>query len=163
MDQPTKGYKTTEFWLTLLAVVVSAVVAVGVVPTESPWGKALAVVGAVLASLGYTVARSSLKKGPPTAVVALALGALLLSGCCSTATCYLAKAHVALSKVDQIALQEIGKVCMAKAEECRGKPPAECPGWSKCNEARNIYKVAVDGVDSHLAVVNRTLVGLGVP
>ena len=53
------GIKTTEFWLSLAAVVVGATVVV--VPEGSIWAKALGVALAALSSLGYSALRSGLK------------------------------------------------------------------------------------------------------
>ncbi len=57
----TKGYKTSEFWLALAAVLVGAVLTSGALPAEH-WGLKLAgVIAAVLASLGYTAGRAFVK------------------------------------------------------------------------------------------------------
>ena len=58
---PTPGYKTSEFWLTLLAMVVSAIAASGGLAPDSPRAKLVGVVLAVLAALGYTAGRSAVK------------------------------------------------------------------------------------------------------
>lgn len=57
------GVKTTEFWMNLL-VQLTAVVTVATTAANTPgsvWIKALAVIGAVLASLGYTTSRGKVK------------------------------------------------------------------------------------------------------
>ena len=56
------GYKTTEFWLSLAAMLVGAVQASGFVPNEGIWGQMLGMVTVALVSLGYTGARLSVKK-----------------------------------------------------------------------------------------------------
>lgn len=56
------GYKTTEFWLSLAAVLVGAVQASGFVPSEGIWGQILGTITVALVSLGYTGARLSAKK-----------------------------------------------------------------------------------------------------
>lgn len=56
-----RGYATTEFWLTLAAVVVSALAASNLFEADSVAMKVIGVAGAVLAALGYTVGRSYLK------------------------------------------------------------------------------------------------------
>lgn len=61
MDAPKPGYKTTEFWLSLAAVALGAVMASGVVPTEGTWERVLGLIVSALASLGYTGARLKLK------------------------------------------------------------------------------------------------------
>lgn len=57
------GYKTTEFWMSLIAVAIGAVQASGVVPMEGPWGQVMGMITAALVALGYTGARLSMKKG----------------------------------------------------------------------------------------------------
>lgn len=57
----TKGLKTSEFWLTLAAAIVAALVASGLFGAESIWLKALTALGSILAALGYTASRTYLK------------------------------------------------------------------------------------------------------
>ena len=59
------GYLTTEFYLSLLAMLLSALFAAGVLADGSTFAKVGGVLGTVLSGLGYTVTRSSLKKAPP--------------------------------------------------------------------------------------------------
>lgn len=56
------GYKTTEFWLSLAAVLVGAVAASGVIPAETVWERIVGLIVSALAALGYTGARLALKK-----------------------------------------------------------------------------------------------------
>ena len=59
---PKPGYKTTEFWLSSLALILGVVLASGAIPEG---GIAAQVVGgllSLLASLGYTASRTSIKK-----------------------------------------------------------------------------------------------------
>lgn len=55
------GYKTTEFWMSLMAVVSAVAVGVGLVPTEGPWAKAVGLLAGVLTAYGYTYARAKAK------------------------------------------------------------------------------------------------------
>lgn len=57
------GYKTTEFWLSALALVAGLVMASGAVADDSGFGKFLGVVAAALASAGYSVSRGKAKAG----------------------------------------------------------------------------------------------------
>jgi hypothetical protein len=54
-----KGYKTTEFWLSLVATIVC--IAIYFVDPTSTLGKIIAGAGSVLLSLGYGTARTSQK------------------------------------------------------------------------------------------------------
>ena len=66
MDSTVKpGWKTTEFWLSLIATLIGALLASGALnPTDPTQGKILQIVGLIstlLASMGYTAARTSAK------------------------------------------------------------------------------------------------------
>lgn len=56
------GYKTTEFWISLAAVIIGSVVASGIVPADSVWERIIGLAVSALAALGYTGARLSIKK-----------------------------------------------------------------------------------------------------
>ena len=56
------GYKTTEFWLSLVAVALGAVAASGVIPAESAWERVVGLIVSALAAIGYTGARLAVKK-----------------------------------------------------------------------------------------------------
>lgn len=60
------GYATTEFYLSLLAMMIGAATVCGLVPTEGPWPKVAAFVTMVLSSLGYTWSRSQVKTAAMT-------------------------------------------------------------------------------------------------
>ena len=55
------GYKTTEFWLTAVAFVVTIALSSGAIPTESVAHSIVTQAGTLLAALGYTVARTKAK------------------------------------------------------------------------------------------------------
>ncbi len=56
-----KGYKTSEFWLSLAAILLGALLSSGVVIEGTLWAQMLGVVASVLGALGYTVSRSYVK------------------------------------------------------------------------------------------------------
>ncbi len=56
------GYKTTEFWLAVVASLVGAAAASGAIPTEGPLAQAVGMIACALVALGYTGARFALKK-----------------------------------------------------------------------------------------------------
>jgi len=63
MSQPKKpGYKTTEFWLSLLAIVLGVLLASGYIGDETGTGKALAFAASALTALGYNISRGMVKK-----------------------------------------------------------------------------------------------------
>lgn len=62
MNESKPGYKTTEFWLSVVAMVIGASFASGVFPAESAGDKILGLAATVLSALGYTVSRTMVKK-----------------------------------------------------------------------------------------------------
>lgn len=55
------GYRTSEFWVSLFAMLVGALIASDAIPTDSPVAKALGVVASILGALGYQVTRAAVK------------------------------------------------------------------------------------------------------
>ncbi len=55
------GRKSTEFWLSLAAVICGALVAGDVVTETSTVGKAIGTIVSVLGALGYTASRTAVK------------------------------------------------------------------------------------------------------
>lgn len=66
------GWKTTEFWLSLAALFIGAIVASGIVPATGPWSQVVGIITSVLGALGYTAARGFSKAGAAAAVAAIA-------------------------------------------------------------------------------------------
>ena len=56
------GFKTTEFWLSAVAVLLGLAIASGIIPANSVWDQAVGLVVAGLAAMGYTGARAGVKK-----------------------------------------------------------------------------------------------------
>ena len=57
----TPGYKTTEFWLSTVAVFAGLLVSSGAFAETSTVGKVVALVVSGLSALGYTASRTALK------------------------------------------------------------------------------------------------------
>lgn len=57
------GYKTSEFWLKLAAVLLTALYASDVIPTGGPVSKVAAIAATMLGAIGYTVVRGMVKAG----------------------------------------------------------------------------------------------------
>ncbi len=55
------GWQTSEFRLKVLAFILTALYASGVIPTSGPWASALAIGATMLGALGYTVSRTLVK------------------------------------------------------------------------------------------------------
>lgn len=55
------GYKTTEFWISLVPQILGAVVASGLVPAQSPLAQVVGLVASLLGGLGYTAQRGIVK------------------------------------------------------------------------------------------------------
>jgi hypothetical protein len=62
MKNQKPGYKTTEFWLSFAAMAVGAAIASGVFEIDSGGDRILGLAATVLASLGYTVSRTMVKR-----------------------------------------------------------------------------------------------------
>lgn len=63
--QPLKpGYRTTEFWMSTVAVGLGTLLASGAIETGSHWEQIIGVVIAGITAVGYTGARSAIKNGP---------------------------------------------------------------------------------------------------
>jgi hypothetical protein len=60
---PKPGWKTSELWLKVAAIALSALFASGVIPTSGPVAQVTAIAATMLGALGYTVARSYVKGG----------------------------------------------------------------------------------------------------
>lgn len=69
---PKPGYKTSEFWLKLAAIALTALFASGVIPTSGPAATITAIAATMLGALGYTVSRSLVK----AAALLILVGAL---------------------------------------------------------------------------------------
>jgi hypothetical protein len=62
MIAPTKpGYQTTEFWLSLAATVVGALLASGAIEAGTVWDRIAGTIAATLAAMGYSSARAKVK------------------------------------------------------------------------------------------------------
>jgi hypothetical protein len=59
------GYKTTEFWLSVVAAAVGCLLASGVIPPDSEMDKVIGLIATALASMGYAVSRGMVKRGVP--------------------------------------------------------------------------------------------------
>ena len=57
----SKGWRTSEFWLSLAAILCGALIAGDVVSESSTTGKAIGAVISVLGALGYTASRTAVK------------------------------------------------------------------------------------------------------
>jgi hypothetical protein len=61
MAQSKPGWRTSEFWLSLAAILCGALIAGDVVSESSTIGKAVGAVISVLGALGYTASRTAVK------------------------------------------------------------------------------------------------------
>ncbi len=74
------GWRTSEFWLKLAAIVLSALFASDVIPTSGPASKIAAVSAFALMSLGYTVSRSIVKAAAPLLMIGWFAGHAMACG-----------------------------------------------------------------------------------
>lgn len=57
----TKGYKSTEFWMTLAVIILNALIASDALPVGSMWEKLVLMGVSILAALGYQFNRTVFK------------------------------------------------------------------------------------------------------
>lgn len=156
------GIKTTEFWLSVIALLVGVFLASGVLPAEH-WAVRIAgALAAALAALGYSRSRGIAKGGASCLLVLiLALGA---NGCCSTARCYLARAQTALAATDSIMIEVTRKICVDKivAAKCSGDPE-KCEPFVRCRAALLGYRAARVTAGRALVEANKALYEADVP
>lgn len=74
------GWRTTEFWLSTIALLVGALYATGIIAEETKWGKIVGVISMVLSGMGYSVSRG-ITKAAKLFLVAVTLP-LILGACC---------------------------------------------------------------------------------
>ena len=60
-EQSKPGYKTTEFWMSLAALVVTTLISSGAIPHDGALEKIIGGVSVVLLALGYNVGRTIVK------------------------------------------------------------------------------------------------------
>jgi hypothetical protein len=61
MQPVTPGYRTSEFWISLAAMLVGAILASGALPEHTIAFKIVGVAATILGALGYTVSRTMVK------------------------------------------------------------------------------------------------------
>ncbi len=57
------GWKTTEWWATVVANIVGAALASGAIEAGSTFDKGLGLVSMALATMGYSISRGTAKRG----------------------------------------------------------------------------------------------------
>lgn len=60
--EPVKGYRTSEFWISLAALIVGIVTASGVLPETNPMLQIIGSIAAMISAAAYTAGRSLVKK-----------------------------------------------------------------------------------------------------
>lgn len=162
------GWKTTEFWLSVLAFIVAVFVNSGVVP-DVHWSMKLA--GALLGGLsilGYSIGRGVAKSGVRSLLpFLLVLGAASLltlgaSGCQTTARGAIAKGLALLPTIDSFAVPEMQKSCEPKVKACPSWPPERCEAYVTCAKQLDTYRASMDTVGRELQSLNKLLLDLGV-
>lgn len=90
-DSPAKkpGYKTTEFWLTIVVTIAGFVAAAGFAD-DSPMVKVAGMVLALGAAMGYTVVRGGVKKAAK--ILLICMLPLFVASCC--------KGHIRADSID---------------------------------------------------------------
>lgn len=79
-EQPKPGYKTTEFYLSLLAILMSAAFASGLIPVGGTVEKIAAMAATVLTAAGYKVSRTLVKTAGALLLVMLIASSSMACG-----------------------------------------------------------------------------------
>jgi hypothetical protein len=147
----TKGYRTTEFWLSIAAFLVGVFVASGVLPSEH-WGMKLS--GALLSGLGvlgYGVSRGLAKLGGAAKALApLALVGALLGGCTwqaavkTSADVAGSLATSARAAGDPASVAE----CNARLVKCAEAKDGVCEPLKQCQADRHAFNAVLVGIQS---------------
>lgn len=159
------GWKTTEFWLTLVAVTLGALAASGLLADAGGvWERLAGVALSVLAALGYSTSRASVKKGGKTNawfIMPLAIAAsATLFACAPTWQGKVRQAINATSATASKARAVLAKVCRSQLELCKAEKRtyAECPELQQCQDKRrvahNALLAAQHGLIAALAAVD---------
>lgn len=74
------GWKTTEFWLSKIAMIIGGLLASGLI-TDDRWLRAFGIATVILSSLGYTYSRTVVKTTTMLLVVMLGLATLTQAAC----------------------------------------------------------------------------------
>jgi hypothetical protein len=74
---PTAGWRSSEFWLSVAAMLVGTLLDSGLIPSDSIWTKLAGVAMTILAALGYTYSRGAVKAAFHGAAKLLLLGIVI--------------------------------------------------------------------------------------
>lgn len=120
------GYLTTEFWLKLGAIALSALFASGIIPTSGPAATIAAMAATMLGALGYTVSRT-LVKNAAGAVLVLLLG-LTAAGTLTACTAAQVRQDAAAGLVAAFHCEASG-IDPAALADAQGFAEARIQGW----------------------------------
>jgi len=96
------GYRTTEFWMSVVATMLGVITASGLIPATSPLSQPVGLAVAILASMGYTAARVSIKKAASVLLLgALFAGTAGMTACQATPITIAGQATVTLTMAEQ--------------------------------------------------------------
>jgi hypothetical protein len=121
IDPIRPGWRTTEFWLKIAAIILTALFASGAIPTTGTAAMVAAIAATILGALGYTVGRSLVK----AAGAALILCALFASSqtACGPVAAGAGRAKVAVIDCTKADAGQIAAVLAGFAPLLRGSAP----------------------------------------
>lgn len=154
------GYRSTEFWLGLAAVLIGAFLASGILPSDHWAIKVCGILAVALASLGYSISRGQAKSGgPPVASVLLPLllaAGLGVSGCGTSTAQKMALVATGTNALWTRGYPIADAACKAEATKC--VKPGElvvidaCPGAKRCLDALKLAQRLLDTADRAVMV-----------
>lgn len=131
------GWKTSEFWLTIVSVSLAGFLNSGLLPDAHPAIKVAGIVAAALTALGYSVSRGLIKRPPGAALALIAALSISLSACASLPQIdpQLA-AQQSLAEVSKIIESKFGEKCKQIANDCGKAGDTNCIKWQECAALR---------------------------
>ncbi len=134
--EPKPGFKTTEFWMTAIAVILGVVFTAGL-PEDSVVLKVAGMAASVLAIMGYQVSRGGAKKAAKILAICVSLG--LVAGCCGRGSIPVddieAPVRVLVDRHDKLLSGEIDpKGDLTGDGKVDGRDEAKKKSWSRTGE-----------------------------
>ncbi len=147
------GWKTSEFWLSLAAIIFGAVAASGVLPSGHWSVQVIGIVTTILGALGYTYSRTVAKRnGNGDTVIKLVpfilITSLFASGCSweRAVKTTLSGAYDVAKLTETTAIPLLHQKAMTERDKCAAAQATTCPEKDKWQTIRHQVEKAVAAV-----------------
>ena len=146
------GWKTTEFWLSLAAIVIGAVLSYGLVDSYDVWPKLLAAALSVLTALGYTHNRSRIKAAAHKALPPLLVVLALSTSACATWRDTTTRSLATAVDIADVAADVANDACKPVLASCIAAKLNPCPALDTCHATRRPVLKALSSLHSAVLV-----------